>query len=60
LSKPFVHGLDGSDTTPLCVVLENFTSNFNLQAIFAPNQAMPTELRDSYDVNSIGILNDDL
>jgi hypothetical protein len=60
LSSSFGHTLGGFDMTASFAALENFTSPLNLQSYFAPSQTMPTETRDSHDINSTGILNDDL
>jgi hypothetical protein len=60
LSSSFGHGLGSFEMATSFPALENFTSPLNLQNDFAPSQTMPTETRDSHDINSTGILNDDL
>jgi hypothetical protein len=60
LSSSFGHGLGGFEMTTSFPALENFTSPLNLQSYFAPSQTMLAETRDSHDINSTGILNDDL
>ncbi len=59
LSAPFGHVLEGYGGTPPFVA-HNFISTFNLQGFVAPNQTIPTELGDFHDINSTGILIDDL
>jgi hypothetical protein len=59
-SGPFGRGLERCDLTPSFVSLDSFPSNFNLQGSYMPDHTMRMEPGSSHDVNSTGILNDDL
>jgi len=59
-SGPFARELERCDLTPSFVSLDSFPSNFNLQGSSMPDHTMRTELGSSHDINSTGILNDDL
>jgi hypothetical protein len=60
LSSPFGCGLECYDLTSSFVALDNFPSTFSLQGYSMPGQTMRTECGSSHDINSTGILNDDL
>lgn len=60
LSGSFGCGLEGYDVAPSFVPLDSFPSTFNLQGYSMPGPTMRTEPGSSDDINSTGILNDDL
>lgn len=60
LSNALSNGPEGYEMGSSYVAPKNFPSPINLRGYFAPNHLTPAEHRNSYDINSTGILNDDL
>jgi hypothetical protein len=60
LSGPFGCGLEDYDLTTSFAALDNFPSAFNLRGYFVSSQTTATEPGGFHDINSSGILNDDL
>jgi hypothetical protein len=60
LSGSFGCGFEGYGLVPSFVALDSFHSTPMLQGYSMPDQSMQTELGSSHDINSTGILNDDL
>jgi hypothetical protein len=59
-SSPFGHGFEGNEIIPSFAAPDKFTSIFNMPGCSAPNQTMPNEPSGFHDINSSGILIDDL